>query len=84
MSFFAVAVIVCGVAVAFALGLATGFDAVGIVIFSFILLFAALGLLAVGRFRSGAVAPGTCPACGKPVSLNAPKCKHCGAPLKTD
>ena len=79
MSVVAVAIIVSGVLVAGALGFAAGFDPVGIVIFSFILLFAALGLAAVAKFRSRSVSPVPCRGCGKAISPNAPFCKHCGA-----
>ncbi len=79
MSLLAVAIIVAGVAVALVLGLVTGFDAVGIVIFSLILLVGALGVAAVTRYRSGDVVPATCDECGGLISPNAPYCKHCGA-----
>jgi hypothetical protein len=79
MTFLAVAIIVAGVTVALVLGLVTGFDAAGIVIFSLIVLVGALGVAAVTRFRSGEVAPARCRECGGVISPNAPFCKHCGA-----
>jgi hypothetical protein len=79
VSFLAIAIIVAGVAVAFVLGLVSGFDSVGIVIFSMIVLVGALGVAAVARFRSGEVTPARCKECGGVISPNAPYCKHCGA-----
>ncbi len=73
------AIIIAGVSVALVLGLVTGFDVVGVVIFSLILLVGALGVATVTRFRSGDVAPARCRECGGLISPNAPYCKHCGA-----
>jgi hypothetical protein len=84
VSFLAVAIIVAGIAVAFVLGLVSGFDSVGIVIFLLILLVGALGVAAVMRFRSGEVAPARCRECGGVISPNAPSCKHCGAAAVLD
>jgi hypothetical protein len=82
VTFLAVAIIVAGVIVAFVLGLVAGFDAVGIVIFSLIVLVGALGVAAVARFSSGDVAPAKCKECDGLISPNAPYCKHCGAPTR--
>jgi hypothetical protein len=78
----AVAIIVAGVSVALVLGLVTGFDVVGVVIFSLILLVGALGVATVTRFKSGDVTPARCHECGGLISPNAPYCKHCGAPVE--
>ncbi len=78
MSFLAVTIIVAGVAVAFVLGFVVGFDAVGVVIFSLIVLVGALGVGAVWKFRSGEVDPARCRDCGGLISPHAPYCKHCG------
>jgi hypothetical protein len=79
VTFLAVAIIVAGIAVALVLGLVAGFDSVGIVIFSLIVLVGALGVAAVSRYRSGEVTPARCKDCGGVISPNAPYCKHCGA-----
>ncbi len=73
--------VVGGIAVVVALGLAAGFDSTALVILAFILV---LGLLAVSvarKARSGAVEPHHCRECGGLVSPHAPYCKHCGAQL---
>jgi hypothetical protein len=79
VSWLAVAIIVAGITVALVLGIVSGFDAVGVVIFSLIVLVGALGVAAVTRFRSGEVVPAECRECGGVISPNAPYCKHCGA-----
>ena len=76
-----VALVVLGVAVVLALGLAVGFDSTALIIFAFVVVFGALAIAAARKARSGAVAPGGCPECGGLVSPNAPYCKHCGARL---
>ncbi|MDQ4095368.1 MAG: hypothetical protein M3174_04080 [Actinomycetota bacterium] len=73
--------VVLGVAVALALGLAAGFDSTAVIIFAFVVLFGALAIAAARKARSGAVSPGRCPECGGLVSPNAPYCKHCGVQL---
>jgi hypothetical protein len=75
-----ITVIVAGIALALALGVSRGFDAVGIVIFVLIVAVGALAIAALRRWDTGSVQPATCDSCGGVISPNAPYCKHCGAP----
>ena len=75
------ALVVLGIAVVFALGLAAGFDPTAVAIAAFVILFGFLAVVAARKARSGAVTPADCPECGGLVSPNAPYCKHCGARL---
>ena len=52
---------------------------VELVIVTFVLALAGLGLSMLVRSRR--VEPAVCPSCGGVVSPNAPYCKHCKAPL---
>lgn len=52
---------------------------VEVVLLSFVLAVAALGLSML--VRSKRVEPAVCPHCSGVVSPNAPYCKHCNAPL---
>jgi hypothetical protein len=82
VSLLALAIIVAGISVALVLGLVSGFDTVGIVIFVLIVLVGALGVTAVLRYQSGDVVPAKCNECGGVISPNAPYCKHCGAAVR--
>ena len=73
------AVIVAGIALALALGISRGFDAVAIVIFAFIVAVGVLAIATLNRWSTGSVQPGACEECGGLISPNAPYCKHCGA-----
>ena len=76
-----VALVVLGIAVTLALGIAVGFDSTAVIIFGFLIVFGALAVAAARKARSGTVTPGHCPECGGLVSPNAPYCKHCGVQL---
>jgi hypothetical protein len=80
---FFIAVIVAGIALAFALGLSRGFDAYAVVIFVFIVAVGALAIATLNRWSGGSVQPGKCDECGGLISPNAPYCKHCNAPVET-
>lgn len=75
------ALVVIGMAVVLALGVAVGFDSTAVIIFALVVTFGALAIAAARKAQSGAVSPGRCLECGGLVSPNAPYCKHCGAQL---
>ena len=75
-----VALVVLGLSVSLAIGLARGFDTTAIVIFVFLIGVGALSIAASARFGAGGITPGRCSECGGLISPNAPYCKHCGAP----
>ena len=75
------ALVVLGLVLTLALGLAAGFDATSLVLFALLVAFGALSIFAARRVRSGAVQPARCTSCGGLVSPQAPYCKHCGQPL---
>ena len=76
----AAAIFVAGVGFVAALSAAGAqYGVVEVVILSFVVAVAALGLSML--FRSKRVGPATCPNCSGVVSPNAPYCKHCNAPL---
>ena len=75
----AIAIVVLGLAVAIATGIAFGFDARAVV---YLALMVAVGLLAIGvaaRAEKRSVGPARCVRCDGLISPNAPFCKHCGA-----
>ena len=72
-------IVVLGLALAFALGLARGFDTTAVILLGFLLVFGALSIGVARRARTGAVAPARCANCRGLVSPGAPYCKHCGA-----
>lgn len=72
--------VVLGLTVALALGIATGFDTTGVVLFALLALFGVLAIAVTRRSGGGAVSPGICEHCGGLLSPNAPYCKHCGEP----
>ena len=79
MTWATIAIVIAGIALAAAVGIAGGFDATSAVLFG---LISALGFLAVvvaHKSVGGAVAPRTCASCGGLISHSAPTCKHCGA-----
>lgn len=76
----AAAIFVSGVAfVAVLTAAGAQYGLVELVIVTFVLALAGLGLSMLVRSRQ--VEPATCPNCGGVVSPNAPYCKHCKAPL---
>jgi hypothetical protein len=77
-----IAIVVAGLALAVLIGLSRGFDARAFVMLVLLFAFGAFALAVVGRSGSGEVGPARCPSCGGLVSPNAPRCKHCGAPLE--
>ena len=75
----AAAIVVLGLAVAIATGIAFGFDARSLI---YLGLMMAVGVLAIGvaaRTDKRTVGPATCVQCEGLISPNAPYCKHCGA-----
>ncbi|MEA2476872.1 MAG: hypothetical protein QOF16_778 [Actinomycetota bacterium] len=73
------AIVVAGILLVIAGGLANGFDSTTVVI---LCLAVAFGILAIGvsrRFATGVVGPATCAECGKAIAPSSPYCKHCGA-----
>ena len=76
----AAAIFVSGVAfVAVLTAAGAQYGLVELVIVTFVLALAGLGLSMLVRSRQ--VEPAMCPNCGGVVSPNAPYCKHCKAPL---
>ena len=76
----AAAIFVAGIGFVAALTAAGArYGLVELVILSFVLVVAAVGLSML--IRSKRVAPATCPNCAGVVSPNAPYCKHCKASL---
>ncbi|MFN2595401.1 MAG: zinc ribbon domain-containing protein [Actinomycetota bacterium] len=72
-------VVVAGILLIVAGGIANGFDSTTVVILG---LAVGVGLLAVGvtrRFAQGLAGPATCSECGKSIAPSSPYCKHCGA-----
>lgn len=74
-----VAIVVAGLAMAFVLGLARGFDGRALAILGFMTAVGALAIAVAYRSREAAMAPARCEECGGVISPNAPYCKHCGA-----
>jgi hypothetical protein len=78
-----IVIVVVGVALAGAVGLAGGFDAASLLYFGIIVALGALAIAVARKSGTGAVGPRRCPQCGGLISPNAPYCKHCGADLPT-
>jgi hypothetical protein len=77
------AIVGSGLALAVALGIRAGLDALAVVI---LVGMAGLGILAVAAARRMAarrVGPVQCGRCAGLVSLGSPLCTHCGAPAPT-
>lgn len=79
MSFVAIAIVVAGLGVVAALGIAVGLDATGTIILAFVLVTGLLAIAVVRKSGAGVVGPAQCPECDGLLSPNAPYCKHCGA-----
>ncbi|MDQ3879324.1 MAG: hypothetical protein M3290_13405 [Actinomycetota bacterium] len=72
-------IVVAGILLIIAGGLANGFDSTTIVILVFAVFFAALAIGVTRRFTEGAAGPATCRECGRAIAPSSPYCKHCGA-----
>jgi hypothetical protein len=73
-------IVVAGLALAVAVGVSEGFDAVALGIFAVMVLVGTMGIAAARRASRGTVGPRRCSSCAGVNSPNAPFCKHCGAP----
>lgn len=78
------AIVVAGLLLAIALGVAFGLDATGWILLALIAAFGVLAVSLARKARAGAVQPDICPSCGGFNSPNAPYCKHCGTHLARD
>ena len=74
-----VGIVVLGIALSMALGIARGFDTTAVTILVLIAIVGALAIAVAGRSEKRSVGPATCADCGGVMSPNAPYCKHCGA-----
>ena len=77
------AIVVVGLALAGAVGLAGGLDAISLALLGGIVAPGTLAIAAARKSRTGSVGPRRCPECGGLISHTAPYCKHCGADLRT-
>ena len=78
------AIVISGLALTIALGVAFGVDATALILLGLIVAFGALAVAVSRKARAGAVKPAVCPACQGFNSPNAPYCKHCGTHLARD
>jgi hypothetical protein len=76
----AIAIVVAGITLSTAIGAATGFGVITLILLVIIVAFGLLVIAIVMKSRSGTVGPASCARCGGLISPNAPFCKHCGAP----
>jgi hypothetical protein len=76
----AIAIVVLGVALSVAVGVAGGITVVGALILAAIIATGVLVIAIARKSETGLVGPATCAQCGGLISSNAKICKHCGAP----
>lgn len=75
-------IVVAGLALALALGLAGGFDTRSVVILALTAVVGAVAIAAARRSTHDRVEPARCGECKGVMSPHAPYCKHCGARSK--
>jgi hypothetical protein len=80
MNAVAIAIVVSGIALSTAIGAATGFGVITLILLGIIVAFGALVIAIVMKSKTGTVGPASCDRCGGLISPSAPLCKHCGAP----
>lgn len=73
-------VVIAGVLLILAGGLANGFDSTTAVILALAVAFGGLAIAVSYRFAAGIAGPAVCGECGKAIAPSSPYCKHCGAP----
>lgn len=76
-------IVVVGLALALALGLAGGFDTRSVVLLALTAAVGAVAIAAARRSTHGRVEPARCDECEGVMSPHAPYCKHCGARSKS-
>jgi hypothetical protein len=76
----AIAIVVAGIALSVAVGVAGGMTLTSGVMLGAIVGMGALVIAVARKARTGGVGPASCDECGGLISANAPVCKHCGAP----
>lgn len=83
MTMVAIIIVVVGVSLAAAIGIAGGFDATSLIYFSLIIALGAIAIAVARKSKTGKVGPVTCANCGGLNSPSAPSCKHCSGDLSS-
>lgn len=81
MSILTIALVLAGLLMAVALGVARGLDLGAAGILAMIVVVGALGIAMARRYAAARIEPLVCPGCSGMNARTAPYCKHCGEPL---
>jgi endonuclease/exonuclease/phosphatase (EEP) superfamily protein YafD len=77
-----IALVVAGVALSVAWGVARGVDAIAAIMLSLIVAVGVLAVAVAWKANAGSVGPVRCRACRGLNSPSSPYCKHCGEPMR--